>query len=169
MTALTRPRIHRRRPAAGRDRRAQRPGGPGARPRRGAASEGGLRGSLGCPITSSRRASTRRTARRRSYRGPGLEQGLEILKAIKAEFDVPICTDLHEVDQAEPVAEVADLVQIPPSSAVRPTPSSRRRARRRRPGGLLHVKKGQFLAPWDCRQHPRQDQGSGRTGHDQPA
>jgi len=36
-----------------------------------------------------------------SYRGPGLEKGLEILKAVKAEFDLPICTDIHEIDQAE--------------------------------------------------------------------
>ena len=46
-----------------------------------------------------------------SYRGPGLEKGLEILKAIKSEFNVPICTDLHDASQAEPVAAVADVVQ----------------------------------------------------------
>lgn len=86
-----------------------------------------------------------------SYRGPGLEKGLEILSAIKAEFNLPIATDLHEIDQAEPVAAVADLVQIPAFlcrqtdlviAAARATQAA---------GGLLHVKKGQFLAPWDCR------------------
>ncbi len=86
-----------------------------------------------------------------SYRGPGLEKGLEILRAIKAEFDVPICTDLHEIDQAEAVAEVADIVQIPAflcrqTDLVNATAHATKRA-----GGLLHVKKGQFLAPWDCR------------------
>ncbi|KQW71672.1 2-dehydro-3-deoxyphosphooctonate aldolase [Phenylobacterium sp. Root77] len=87
----------------------------------------------------------------RSYRGPGLEQGLEVLKQIKAEFDVPICTDLHEVDQAEPVAEVADLVQIP-AFLCRQTDLVVATARAtKKAGGLLHVKKGQFLAPWDCR------------------
>jgi 2-dehydro-3-deoxyphosphooctonate aldolase (KDO 8-P synthase) len=87
----------------------------------------------------------------RSYRGPGLEQGLEVLKKIKAEFDVPICTDLHEVDQAEPVAEVADLVQIP-AFLCRQTDLVVATARAtKKAGGLLHVKKGQFLAPWDCR------------------
>lgn len=87
----------------------------------------------------------------RSYRGPGLEKGLEILKAIKAEFDVPICTDLHETDQAEPVAEVADLVQIP-AFLCRQTDLVVATARATKAaGGLLHVKKGQFLAPWDCR------------------
>lgn len=87
----------------------------------------------------------------RSYRGPGLAQGLEILARIKDEFDVPICTDLHEIDQAEPVAAVADLVQIPAflcrqTDLVVATAEATKAA-----GGLLHVKKGQFLAPWDSR------------------
>lgn len=87
----------------------------------------------------------------RSYRGPGLEKGLEILKIIKAEFDVPICTDLHEIDQAEPVSAVADLVQIP-AFLCRQTDLVVATARATKAaGGLLHVKKGQFLAPWDCR------------------
>jgi 2-dehydro-3-deoxyphosphooctonate aldolase (KDO 8-P synthase) len=87
----------------------------------------------------------------RSYRGPGLAKGLEILRAIKAEFDVPICTDLHEIDQAEPVAEVADLVQIP-AFLCRQTDLVVAAARAtQKAGGLLHVKKGQFLAPWDSR------------------
>ena len=87
----------------------------------------------------------------RSYRGPGLTQGLEILARIKDQFDVPICTDLHEIDQAEPVAAVADLVQIPAflcrqTDLVVATAEATKAA-----GGLLHVKKGQFLAPWDSR------------------
>lgn len=86
-----------------------------------------------------------------SYRGPGLEKGLEILRTVKAELDVPVCTDLHEEGQASPVAAVADLVQIPAFlcrqtdlvvAAARATADA---------GGLLHVKKGQFLAPQDCR------------------
>ncbi len=86
-----------------------------------------------------------------SYRGPGLEPGLKILRQIKAEFDVPICTDLHEIDQAEPVAAVADLVQIP-AFLCRQTDLVVATARATKAeGGLLHVKKGQFLAPWDCR------------------
>lgn len=87
----------------------------------------------------------------RSYRGPGLDEGLKILRQIKDEFDVPICTDLHEIDQAEPVAAVADLVQIPAflcrqTDLVIATAEATKAA-----GGLLHVKKGQFLAPWDSR------------------
>ena len=86
-----------------------------------------------------------------SYRGPGLEAGLEILRVIMAEFDVPICTDIHEIDQAEAIASVADLVQIPAflcrqTDLVIATAKATQAA-----GGLLHVKKGQFLAPWDCR------------------
>jgi len=86
-----------------------------------------------------------------SYRGPGLERGLAMLAEVKAQLNVPIATDLHEIDQAEPVAAVADLVQIPAFlcrqtdlvvAAARATHAA---------GGLLHVKKGQFLAPWDCK------------------
>jgi 2-dehydro-3-deoxyphosphooctonate aldolase (KDO 8-P synthase) len=86
-----------------------------------------------------------------SYRGPGLEEGLAMLAEVKRQLDVPIATDIHEVDQAEPVAAVADLVQIPAFlcrqtdlviAAARATAAA---------GGWLHVKKAQFLAPWDCR------------------
>ncbi len=86
-----------------------------------------------------------------SYRGPGLDVGLKILADVKAELDVPICTDLHEIKQAEPVAAVADLVQIP-AFLCRQTDLVVATARATHAaGGLLHVKKGQFLAPWDAR------------------
>jgi 2-dehydro-3-deoxyphosphooctonate aldolase (KDO 8-P synthase) len=86
-----------------------------------------------------------------SYRGPGLEAGLGMLARVKAELDVPICTDLHEVAQAEPVAAVADLVQIP-AFLCRQTDLVVATARAAAAaGGLLHVKKGQFLAPRDAR------------------
>jgi 2-dehydro-3-deoxyphosphooctonate aldolase (KDO 8-P synthase) len=87
----------------------------------------------------------------RSYRGPGLEEGVRILSAVKARHDVPIITDVHDVSQVEAVAEVADVVQIP-AFLCRQTDlviaSAKAVAAR---GGWLHVKKGQFLAPWDCR------------------
>ena len=87
----------------------------------------------------------------KSYRGPGLEKGLELLAKVKAELDVPICTDLHEPAQAEPVAAVVDLVQIPAflcrqTDLVVATAKATEAA-----GGLLHVKKAQFIAPWDCK------------------
>jgi 2-dehydro-3-deoxyphosphooctonate aldolase (KDO 8-P synthase) len=87
----------------------------------------------------------------KSYRGPGLKDGLAMLAEVKRALNVPIATDIHEVDQAEPVAAVADLVQIPAFlcrqtdlivAAARATAAQ---------GGWLHVKKAQFLAPWDCK------------------
>ena len=48
-----------------------------------------------------------------SYRGPGLEEGLYILKEVSDEFDVPVITDIHEPDQAEPVSEICEVIQIP--------------------------------------------------------
>jgi 2-dehydro-3-deoxyphosphooctonate aldolase (KDO 8-P synthase) len=87
----------------------------------------------------------------KSYRGPGLAEGLKQLKAIKDEFNVPICTDLHEKEQAEPVAAVADIVQIPAflcrqTDLVVATAKATDAA-----GGLVQVKKAQFIAPWDCK------------------
>lgn len=86
-----------------------------------------------------------------SFRGPGLKEGLKILATVKEKLSVPIATDLHEPDQAEPVAEVADLVQIP-AFLVRQTDlivASARATQKNK--GLLHVKKAQFLAPNDCK------------------
>ncbi len=86
-----------------------------------------------------------------SYRGPGLEKGLKILEKVKGEFGVPIVTDIHEIDQADAVAAVADIVQIP-AFLCRQTDLVVATARATlAAGGLLHVKKGQFLAPWDCK------------------
>jgi 2-dehydro-3-deoxyphosphooctonate aldolase (KDO 8-P synthase) len=86
-----------------------------------------------------------------SFRGPGLEEGLRVLAEVKRRLDVPIATDLHTPEQAEPVAAVADIVQIP-AFLCRQTDLVVAAARATRAaGGWLHVKKGQFLAPWDCR------------------
>jgi 2-dehydro-3-deoxyphosphooctonate aldolase (KDO 8-P synthase) len=87
----------------------------------------------------------------KSYRGPGLEKGLAMLAEVKRLVDVPIATDLHEVAQAGPVAAVADIVQIP-AFLCRQTDLVVATARATEAaGGLLHIKKGQFLAPWDCK------------------
>jgi 2-dehydro-3-deoxyphosphooctonate aldolase (KDO 8-P synthase) len=80
-----------------------------------------------------------------SYRGPGLERGLAMLAAVKAELNVPICTDIHEVAQADPVSEIADVVQIP-AFLCRQTDLLIAAAAT---GKVVNVKKGQFLAPWD--------------------
>ena len=74
-----------------------------------------------------------------------------MLEEVKRQVDVPIATDLHEIDQADAVAAIADLVQIP-AFLCRQTDLVVAAARATRAaGGLLHVKKGQFLAPWDCK------------------
>ncbi|WP_298914951.1 3-deoxy-8-phosphooctulonate synthase [uncultured Algimonas sp.] len=85
----------------------------------------------------------------KSFRGPGLDAGLEILAKVKAELDVPICTDLHAPEQAVAVAAVADIVQLPAflcrqTDLVVATAEAVGTA-----GGILHVKKAQFLAPLD--------------------
>jgi 2-dehydro-3-deoxyphosphooctonate aldolase (KDO 8-P synthase) len=86
-----------------------------------------------------------------SYRGPGLEAGLKMLRAVKDELGVPLATDIHEPHQAEPLAEVIDLLQIP-AFLCRQTDLVVASARAiHATGGLLHVKKGQFLAPWDAK------------------
>ncbi len=87
----------------------------------------------------------------KSYRGPGLDAGLEILARVKSELDVPICTDVHEIHQAVPVAEIAEIVQIP-AFLCRQTDLVTAIARAAdEQGSLIHVKKAQFMAPWDTR------------------
>jgi 2-dehydro-3-deoxyphosphooctonate aldolase (KDO 8-P synthase) len=83
----------------------------------------------------------------RSYRGPGLAAGLEILASVKAELGVPILTDIHEPAQAERVAAVADILQIP-AFLCRQTDLVLEAART---GRIVNVKKGQFMSPWDMR------------------
>ncbi|MDD2677220.1 MAG: 3-deoxy-8-phosphooctulonate synthase [Methylacidiphilaceae bacterium] len=80
-----------------------------------------------------------------SYRGPGLEEGLEILGRIRKTLGVPVTTDVHESSQAAPVAEVADLLQIP-AFLSRQTDLLLAAAATGRP---INVKKGQFLAASD--------------------
>jgi 2-dehydro-3-deoxyphosphooctonate aldolase (KDO 8-P synthase) len=80
-----------------------------------------------------------------SYRGPGLEKGLEILASVKSATGLPVTTDIHEPQQAAPAAEVCDLLQIPAFLA-RQTDLLVAAAQT---GRAVHVKKGQFMAPWD--------------------
>ncbi|KQM10576.1 2-dehydro-3-deoxyphosphooctonate aldolase [Methanomassiliicoccales archaeon RumEn M2] len=82
-----------------------------------------------------------------SYRGPGLEIGLDMLREVKKKFDLKIATDIHEPWQAEPVAEVADMIQIP-AFLCRQTDLLVATAKT---GKIINVKKGQFLAPWDMK------------------
>ncbi|MGL4666554.1 MAG: 3-deoxy-8-phosphooctulonate synthase, partial [Saezia sp.] len=78
-----------------------------------------------------------------SYRGVGLDEGLRIFEAVKAEFGVPLITDVHEVAQAVPVAEVVDVLQLPAFLA-RQTDLVRAIAQT---GRIVNVKKPQFMSP----------------------
>lgn len=78
-----------------------------------------------------------------SYRGPGLEKGLEMLQSVKDKFDLPIVTDIHVPEQAEPVSKVADILQIP-AFLCRQTDLLVAAAKT---GKIVNIKKGQFLAP----------------------
>ncbi|MCG6658387.1 3-deoxy-8-phosphooctulonate synthase [Halomonas campisalis] len=82
-----------------------------------------------------------------SFRGPGLEKGLEILAEVKARFGVPVITDVHEPWQAAPVAEVADIIQLPAFLA-RQTDLVVAMAET---GAVINIKKPQFLAPQEMR------------------
>jgi len=80
-----------------------------------------------------------------SYRGPGIERGLEILASVRERHRVPILTDVHEVAQVEPAAAVADVLQIP-AFLCRQTDLVRAAAAT---GKIVNIKKGQFMSPWD--------------------
>jgi 2-dehydro-3-deoxyphosphooctonate aldolase (KDO 8-P synthase) len=80
-----------------------------------------------------------------SYTGPGLSQGLKLLKKIKDQFELPILTDIHETCEVDEVAEVADILQIP-AFLCRQTPLMLKAAKT---GKIINLKKGQFLAPED--------------------
>ena len=80
-----------------------------------------------------------------SYRGPGVDVGLEILAAVKREIGVPVLTDVHEREQIQAAAEVVDVLQIP-AFLCRQTDFLLHVAQAGKP---VNVKKGQFLAPWD--------------------
>ena len=82
-----------------------------------------------------------------SFRGLGMNAGLEILAAIKKELKVPVVTDVHDVDQIEATAEVADILQIP-AFLCRQTDLILAAAKS---GRAVNIKKGQFLAPEDAR------------------
>jgi 2-dehydro-3-deoxyphosphooctonate aldolase (KDO 8-P synthase) len=82
-----------------------------------------------------------------SFRGPGMAEGLRILAKVKAEFDLPVVSDIHEISQVDAAAEVVDLLQIP-AFLSRQTDLLLAAART---GRAVNVKKGQFLAPWDMR------------------
>ncbi|SCI10394.1 2-dehydro-3-deoxyphosphooctonate aldolase [uncultured Roseburia sp.] len=83
----------------------------------------------------------------KSYRGPGLDEGIKILEKVKSKYNVKIVTDIHESCQASKVASVADIIQIP-AFLCRQTDLLVAAAKTNK---IINVKKAQFLAPWDMK------------------
>ncbi len=83
----------------------------------------------------------------KSFRGPGVREGMKTLAAVKQRTGLSLLTDVHETSQVEPVAEVCDVLQIPAFLA-RQTDLVLAAGRT---GRVVNVKKGQFMAPWDMR------------------
>lgn len=94
-----------------------------------------------------------------SYRGLGMEKGLELLAEVKKEFDIPIVTDIHSVEQAEIAAQVADIIQIP-AFLCRQTDILVAAAKT---GKIVNIKKGQFLAPNQMKSIAKKVSDSGNT------
>jgi 2-dehydro-3-deoxyphosphooctonate aldolase (KDO 8-P synthase) len=92
-----------------------------------------------------------------SYRGPGLTEGLRILGAIKKRTGLPILTDIHDVSQVGPAAEVCDVLQIP-AFLCRQTDLL---VAAGKSGRVVNLKKGQFLSPWDIGNAAEKVAGSG--------
>lgn len=87
----------------------------------------------------------------KSFRGPGLEAGLKVLERVKSELNVPICTDVHTPEQSARVAAVAEIVQLPAFLCRQTDLVVAMAEATQAAGGVLHVKKAQFLAPWDTK------------------
>jgi 2-dehydro-3-deoxyphosphooctonate aldolase (KDO 8-P synthase) len=83
----------------------------------------------------------------KSFRGPGMHEGLKTLDAVKGRTGLPVTTDVHEIHQAAPVAEVCDILQVPAFLA-RQTDLILAVGKT---GKTVNVKKGQFMAPWDMK------------------
>jgi 2-dehydro-3-deoxyphosphooctonate aldolase (KDO 8-P synthase) len=106
-----------------------------------------ITGALGMPYVFKASFDKANRSSLGSYRGPGMERGLEILAGVRARLGVPILTDVHEVAQVEACARVADVLQIP-AFLCRQTDLVLAAART---GKIVNVKKGQFMAPWDMK------------------
>ena len=102
---------------------------------------------LGIPYTFKASFDKANRTSIRSFRGPGIEEGLRILKKVKDTYGLSICTDIHESWQAEKAAEVCDIIQIP-AFLCRQTDLLVAAAKT---GKCINIKKAQFLAPWDMK------------------
>lgn len=82
-----------------------------------------------------------------AFRGPGVDEGLQILAKVKQTLGVPVLSDIHSIEQVEPAAQVLDVMQIP-AFLCRQTDLVLAAAQT---GRVINIKKGQFLAPWDMK------------------
>ena len=94
------------------------------------------------------------------YQGPGLEEGLRILEKIKREFDLPLLTDIHYPNQAEPAAEVVDVLQIPAYLCMQ----TELVVAAAKTGRVVNIKHGQFIAPDNMRKPVEKIEASGNEG-----
>lgn len=102
---------------------------------------------LGVPLVFKASFDKANRSSGKSFRGVGLDEGLDVLAAVKRATGLPVTTDVHEVAQAGPVAEVCDILQIPAFLA-RQTDLL---VAAGKTGRVVNVKKGQFMAPWDMK------------------
>jgi 2-dehydro-3-deoxyphosphooctonate aldolase (KDO 8-P synthase) len=108
----------------------------------------GLTGALGMPFIFKASYDKANRSSVRSFRGPGLEDGLAVLAHIRKDLQIPVLSDVHSLAEIEKAAEVLDVLQIP-AFLCRQTDLLLAAAATDRP---LNIKKGQFMAPWDMRQ-----------------
>ncbi len=106
-----------------------------------------ITGALGIPLVFKASYDKANRSSLGSYRGPGLERGLEILAGVRERHKVPILTDVHEAAHVEAAARVVDVLQIP-AFLCRQTDLVLEAART---GKIVNIKKGQFMAPWDMK------------------
>jgi len=105
-----------------------------------------IAGQAGLPLVFKASFDKANRSSIRSYRGPGLEEGLRILNRVKNETALPVLSDIHEPSQASPASRVLDVLQIP-AFLCRQTDLLLAAAATGRP---VNVKKGQFLSPWEA-------------------
>ncbi|MEJ5331071.1 MAG: 3-deoxy-8-phosphooctulonate synthase [Desulfobaccales bacterium] len=117
-------------------------------------------GELGVPLIFKASYDKANRTSLSSFRGPGLKAGLEILARVREETGLPVLSDVHQVSEVAPAADVLDVLQIP-AFLCRQTDLIVAAARSGRP---LNLKKGQFLAPWDMGPVVEKATAAGATG-----
>jgi 2-dehydro-3-deoxyphosphooctonate aldolase (KDO 8-P synthase) len=118
-----------------------------------------ITGELGIPYIFKASFDKANRTSVQSFRGDGMQAGLDVLAAIKAEFGVPVVTDVHQADQCAAVGEIADVIQIP-AFLCRQTDLLLAAGET---GRVVNIKKGQFMAPEDIAQAVRKVESTGNN------